>query len=312
MDFKEENTVMLRDGRLALIDFGISGITGRSLKGARGTFIAPELYKSEFQISGKIDIYSLGIQMVRSLVPSSFGTGTKEEMIRTDADLRLEANNPDYSPDIRRLLQLVIRMIDEDVGRRPSARHVVETLRGKMENIQTFVDRPMRDVTEIWGRVDVEGVKALARLRDGLPQHLKGLVVEVEVEVHPEDSAQEEKKKALQSLLSNLPANLEVLKLSGFEIYGHTGRLLETNLKRLTNLRELDLSGNDMDAGIVYKVLHEVLPALEKLNEADGYLNLPNHSTVKIFIDWFSSVVSSLSCSKPTGWEYSEESVSSD
>lgn len=191
-------------------------------------------------------------------------------MIRTGVFdyLRREANNKSNSSDTRRLLQLVIRMTDEDVNLRPSAKEVVETLRGKIDNIENFVKRPTTDVTEIWGRVAVKDVQALADLGGGLPKALERL----EVEVLPEGSTQEEKKKALQRLLSELPASLEVLKLSGFEIYDHTGRLLEYHLKKLTNLRELDLSGNDMgDEGA--KLVAQVLQGLPHLT----HLNLSNN-----------------------------------
>jgi len=128
-DVKPQNLVLLEDGTVKVVDFGLAGVT-ESAQGRVGTphFMAPETCESGVTTT-QSDVYSLGVTLYHMLVgeppyagqdvPSILKSHVRGEPLRPE---RKRPALPDEVSD------LVRRLTQKDPAARPAAMQVVEAI----------------------------------------------------------------------------------------------------------------------------------------------------------------------------------------
>ncbi len=167
-DLKSSNVMVLKDGRIKLLDFG----TVRALEQddeitRHGEFVGTFAYASPEQLAGDVvgprsDIYSLGVLFYRLLSGKRpFETDDPGEMARLHAE-HVPRPPGDFVAGVApSVSDLVMRMLAKDPGDRPGrASEVAESLEGLGDDGETALDDPSTlSAADVIGR-DAE-VKAL-------------------------------------------------------------------------------------------------------------------------------------------------------
>lgn len=126
-DVKLANVIVSEQGHATLIDLGLARRLGtaecfadRWLAGDAG-YLAPECFQPQRELTGSLDVYSLGLVLLRLLQGNRAKANEPIEPRRTFSDLR--SRRPDVSRDVAHLLA---KMLAQEPLRRPSAGELVQ------------------------------------------------------------------------------------------------------------------------------------------------------------------------------------------
>lgn len=136
-DLKPSNIIITPAGLVKIIDFGIAktetSITKTGMTMGTPEYMSPEQCTGSKNITGKSDIYSLGIifwELVFGTVPYKADTNDNPELCialkHIEATLPVQAAIPDLS--LVPILGLVRRMLDKSPDARPDPDEIIETL----------------------------------------------------------------------------------------------------------------------------------------------------------------------------------------
>ena len=128
-DLKPANIVVSENGHATLIDLGLARRLGtaechadRWLAGD-AAYLAPEVFQPSRQLTAAVDIYSLGLVLLRLLQGSKGSPQEPVELRRTLSDLR------SFRPDVSREVAFLMgKMLAQEPMRRPSANELVEII----------------------------------------------------------------------------------------------------------------------------------------------------------------------------------------
>jgi eukaryotic-like serine/threonine-protein kinase len=144
-DIKPENIMVMPDGRVKLLDFGLAkspdfNNSMASLRsGLAGTpcYMSPEHFRNE-QLSAKSDIFALGLVLYEASTGSRpFSQGSPFEILHAIATVEPESpasRNTEIEPAFN---SLILAMLHKDPAQRPSAAEVSEELKRIQAGLET-------------------------------------------------------------------------------------------------------------------------------------------------------------------------------